>query len=60
MSVLKMYKWICCLIKCSKWLYYMKKAICFATIVLCAGAVLMSLCGKDSFKGLMQKVKAVK
>ncbi|MBR6568567.1 MAG: hypothetical protein IKK60_07945 [Clostridia bacterium] len=34
MNMLSALKCLLCLIKCSKYLYYIKKAVCFAFIVL--------------------------
>ncbi len=42
MNILKDLKCILCLVKCSKYLYFAKKIICFVTIVISA-AVLVSL-----------------
>lgn len=52
MDLIKNIKCIICLVKCSKYLYFAKKLICFMTIVI--GAVmLLSFAGdKDTVKKL--------
>ncbi|MGN0468645.1 MAG: hypothetical protein ACI4GY_07985 [Acutalibacteraceae bacterium] len=59
MNMLKFYKCICCLIKCSKCLYFIKKILCFTTLALLAGGLVMSMCDKKTCKKLMSKIKAV-
>ncbi len=59
MNMLKMYKCICALIKCSKCLYFLKKAVCTLTIMLTAGSVIYFFLDKKRKKELMEKVKAV-
>lgn len=59
MSMLKMYKCICCLIKSSKYLYIAKKVVCAITIMLCAASLVIGFCGTDSGKKLFEKIKAV-
>ena len=39
MNIVKTIKCLCCLIKCSKYIYYIKKAICLATIVIALLAI---------------------
>lgn len=59
MNMLKCLKFICCLIKCSKVLYFVKKILCALIIMLSLGAVLMSCCDKKKIKKLVSKCKAV-
>ena len=40
MNFLKTVKCLCCLVKCSKYVYYIKKALCIATIGLTVWALL--------------------
>lgn len=40
MNFLKTVKCLCCLVKCSKYVYYIKKALCVATIGLTVWALL--------------------
>lgn len=42
MNILKEIRCIMCLVKCSKYLYFAKKALCFVTIMISA-AMLVSL-----------------
>ena len=57
MNTLKSLRCIMCLVRCSKYLYFAKKLICFMTILISA-AVLVSL-AQDSkvtvgrFRGMM-------
>ena len=39
MNIMKTIKCLCCLIKCSKYIYYIKKAICLATVIIALCAV---------------------
>ena len=39
MNLIKTLKCLCCLVKCSKYIYYIKKALCIATLGLAVCAV---------------------
>lgn len=39
MNIIKTIKCLCCLIKCSKYIYYIKKALCLATVIVSLWAV---------------------
>ncbi|MBQ8503440.1 MAG: hypothetical protein IJ491_04080 [Clostridia bacterium] len=54
MNFLKEIKCIMCLVKCSKYLYFAKKALCFVTILISAAMLLGLACGdgKDMAKKL--------
>lgn len=57
MSILNSIKCILCLIKCSKYLYYIKKAVCFMALTLAAITCLTLVKGEGKmlrhFRGLM-------
>lgn len=57
MKFSKELKCICCLIKCSKYLYYAKKILCVMTVVAVA-ATAFTLMGSDG-KSLMCKLKGM-
>lgn len=40
MNIIKTVKCLCCLIKCSKYIYYIKKALCIVTAVVALCAIL--------------------
>ncbi len=44
MSFLKELKCIVCLIKCSKYLYYAKKALCLVTIIISVATLIKFTC----------------
>ncbi len=50
-------KCILCLIKCSKYLYYLKKILCFITISILAFTVISAF-GNDN-KGVIKKMKGL-
>ncbi len=58
MNLVREIKCIMCLIKCSKYLYFAKKILCFLTIVI-ASVTLVTIAGADSgdmakkLKGMM-------
>lgn len=63
MNLFKSIKCIICLVKCSKYLYFLKKALCCATLVFTAITVI-SCCfndgnKKNECKKLISKLKAV-
>ena len=57
MNILKSIRCIMCLVRCSKYLYFAKKAICFVTILI--SAVVLVTLAQDSrvavgkFRGMM-------
>lgn len=55
MNFMKEIKCIMCLIKCSKYLYYAKKVLCFVTILISAAMLLGIATGdtKKMLKGMM-------
>lgn len=62
MSLFKCVHCIICLVKCSKYLYFIKKALCFATLAFTAITALSCFMGKDKkkeYKKLISKFKAV-
>ena len=46
MNTLKTIKCICILVKCSKYLYFIKKAICLAALFI-SGAFILALAAKS-------------
>lgn len=54
MNFLSSVKCICCLIKCSKYVYYIKKLICCAVIIL---AAVTGICFLSSNKCTLKKLK---
>lgn len=54
MSLLASIKCICCLVKCSKYLYYIKKIICCITAVL---AVITCVCFISNNSLSLKKLK---
>lgn len=59
MAVLKLYKCICSLLSVSKCLYFIKKMICFLTVMLVALSVVMCICDKEKCKKFICDLKAV-
>lgn len=56
MNILKTVKCLCCLIKCSKYIYYIKKAICITTVVI----ALCALCSNmDRCKAMISKMRVM-
>ncbi len=53
MDLFRTLKCVICLVKCSKYLYYVKKALCFASIGLIAVALICA--GKNS-KCILRKL----
>lgn len=56
MSLMKTVRCICCLIKCSKYLYFAKKILCAACLCLLGVAVIGAL--KEN-KCLMKKLRGL-
>lgn len=56
MNLIKTIKCLCCLIKCSKYIYYIKKALCVATLVIAVFAIFGNI-GKC--KAIMQKFRVM-
>ena len=56
MNLIKTLKCLCCLIKCSKYIYYIKKAICIATVVVAVFALCSNM-GKC--KEMLSKFKVM-
>lgn len=56
MSLMKTIKCLCCLIKCSKYIYYIKKAICIATVVVAAFALCSNV---GRCKEMMKKLRVM-
>ena len=54
MTVLKTIKCICCLVKCSKYVYFIRKALCVATITLTVTAL---FCNMGKCKALISKLR---
>lgn len=54
MNILSALKCLLCLIKCSKYLYYIKKAVCFTFIVIALVAGFSLLSGES---GMIKKLK---
>ncbi len=57
MNILKTVKCICILIKCSKYLYFIKKAICLSALFI-SGVFILALAGKS--KEIMSSLKVMK
>jgi hypothetical protein len=56
MNLIKTAKCLCCLMKCSKYIYYIKKAICIAVVVI----VLCALCGNMSkCRAMMNRLRVM-
>ena len=56
MNIIRTIKCLCCLVTCSKYLYYIKKIICVMTIaVLC----LAFFCNIDKCKAMISKYKVM-
>ncbi len=51
MDLFKTVKCIFCLVKCSKYLYYIKKAVCFVSVGLIAVAALCTLKNNKTLLG---------
>ncbi len=43
MNLIKTLKCLCCLVKCSKYIYYIKKALCVATVIVACCAVFSNM-----------------
>ena len=56
MNCLKTLKCICCLMKCSKYIYYIKKALCIATIVIAFCAIFSNM---DKCKAMISKMRVM-
>ena len=56
MDLLRTVKCIFCLVKCSKYLYYIKKAVCFAGVGL---AFLMAVCLLKDNKAMLRKFRVM-
>ena len=56
MNLIKTVKCLCCLIKCSKYIYYIKKALCVATVMIAVFAVLGN-CGRC--KAMLEKLRVM-
>lgn len=60
MDMFKTVKCVAALIKCSKCLYFVKKALCVVIILIsCAAAFCLFLGDKKECKKLVSKIKAV-
>ena len=60
MSILSVIKCIICLTKCSKYLYYIKKAICIAVIFMAVFVGMLVFMGENKkLKKLIKELKAV-
>ena len=60
MDIFRTFKCVAALIKCSKCLYFVKKALSAVIILICAGGVLCCVLGnKKECKKLVSKIKAV-
>lgn len=56
MNFLKTLKCLCCLIKCSKYIYYIKKALCITTVVV----VVLAFCGNfGKCKTMLSKLRVM-
>ncbi len=56
MDLFKTIKCILCLVKCSKYLYYIKKAVCFAGVGL---AFVTAVCLFKNNQSLLRKLKVM-
>lgn len=56
MNFLKTVKCLCCLIKCSKYIYYIKKALCVATLIIMATAFISNW---DKCKCMLSKLRVM-
>ncbi|MBO5937202.1 MAG: hypothetical protein J6Q79_06260 [Clostridia bacterium] len=54
MNLIKTIKCLCCLVSCSKYLYYIKKALCVVTIVV---FVLAFFCNMDKCRDMVSKFR---
>ena len=53
MNLIKTVKCLCCLVTCSKYLYYIKKALCVVTVVVLCCAL---FCNFDKCKAMIEKL----
>lgn len=56
MNLIKTIKCLCGLIKCSKYIYYIKKALCIATVIIAICAVCTNM---DKCKSMISKLKVM-
>ena len=56
MNIMKTIKCLCCLMKCSKYVYYIKKALCLATVVIACCAIFSNM-GKC--KDMIRKLRVM-
>lgn len=56
MNLIKTIKCLCCLIKCSKYIYFIKKALCIATVSF---AVIALVCNCGKCRTMLEKLKVM-
>ena len=56
MTLIKTIKCLFCLVTCSKYLYYIKKILCVATVVVLAVALFSNM---DKYKAMISKFKVM-
>ena len=56
MNLIKTIKCLCCLVACSKYLYYIKKILCVATVVVLAVAFFSNM---DKCRAMIKRFRVM-